>query len=247
MKGSRRLVALLVSIALLLLVAACAWQGLRADSNAAPKHLYVLGDLSHKQAGQVVAAASPYLQAGFFDLDNALIRVAVARLPWVAHAHVHRRWPDSVVVRVRVRQAVAHWDNDAWLAVDGTVFTGADPQATGALPFMSGPRGSGQRLLAEWAILQRTVRQLNRRITGLALGPGGWEVTLEDGLVLRLGRRHMQQRLTRFISYWSSALASRLQHAGYVDLRYADGFAVGGTRNKAAHKHSKESGHEQAT
>jgi cell division protein FtsQ len=61
---------------------------------------------------------------------------------------------------------------------------------------------------------------------------GAWTATLADGLQLRLGRTDVEQRMRRFVDFALARPAAKkaLATAGYVDLRYSDGFAVGGSR-----------------
>jgi cell division protein FtsQ len=46
--------------------------------------------------------------------------------------------------------------------------------------------------------------------------------------VLELGSEEMQQRLARFVSVYPYSIATLQTKVKYVDLRYHDGFALGG-------------------
>ena len=56
---------------------------------------------------------------------------------------------------------------------------------------------------------------------------GAWLIELAGGQEIRLGRRDVDERIYRFFDVVAPALASDLQRAKYVDLRYTNGFAVG--------------------
>jgi cell division protein FtsQ len=47
-------------------------------------------------------------------------------------------------------------------------------------------------------------------------------------MVLELGREDMQKRLARFVEVYPYSLAAIQSRVKYVDLRYRNGFAVGG-------------------
>jgi cell division protein FtsQ len=54
---------------------------------------------------------------------------------------------------------------------------------------------------------------------------GAWQVVLESGLVLELGRGDIHSRLARFIAAWPQ-LAAQGVETRHADLRYANGFAL---------------------
>ncbi|MDP1635554.1 MAG: cell division protein FtsQ/DivIB, partial [Gallionellaceae bacterium] len=65
------------------------------------------------------------------------------------------------------------------------------------------------------------------QIVQLSLSPRyAWQVTLDDGMVIELGRDEMQQRLARFVAVYPYSLAAMARPVRHVDLRYRNGFAV---------------------
>jgi cell division protein FtsQ len=56
---------------------------------------------------------------------------------------------------------------------------------------------------------------------------GAWELQLENGVRLRLGRAHIEERFDRFMVAASRIVAARATEISYVDLRYSAGFAIG--------------------
>lgn len=228
---------------LLAAAAACTWQGLRPPQ-AMPQRLYLVGELVHADPARVVEVAADYLGAGYFYVDLGGLRDAVAALPWIAEAAVHRRWPDAVVIRLHERQPLALWGKTGVVAKDGSVFTPRDGKRPQGLPQLSGPPDSAARMAGLLNKLQHSLHPAGLRIRGLRLDArGSWSLTLASGLVLRLGRTAVESRLLRFVRYARPLLGDRLRTAAYVDLRYADGFAVGG----AAAAHAKEKVNDKAT
>ena len=53
-----------------------------------------------------------------------------------------------------------------------------------------------------------------------------WELVLENGMVLKLGRVDVEPRLQRFVGQWTRHLATLPYRIEYIDLRYPNGFAV---------------------
>ena len=54
---------------------------------------------------------------------------------------------------------------------------------------------------------------------------GAWQVVLDSGLTLHLGRGDVAARLARFAVAWPQ-LAARQTEPRHVDLRHANGFAL---------------------
>lgn len=237
------LVTIVTGALLLLGAGACTWQGL-GPTRDHPQRLYVVGELAHLDHSQVVAAAAGFLGAGYFHLDLDGLREAVAALPWTAQVWVHRRWPDGVVIRIREHRPVALWGQTGVLCADGAVLIPAAGERPTGLPQLAGPDGSAERLLQTLPTLRAQLRGSALAIASLRLDArGSWSVVLDNGLHLRLGRHHIEARMARFARYATPVLGPRLETAAYVDLRYADGFAVGGQRAAA----KKEGEHEQTT
>ena len=66
------------------------------------------------------------------------------------------------------------------------------------------------------------------RIAALRLDErGAWEMDLDSGVTVRLGRRDVEERIDRFIHTASQVIAHRLTEVNYVDMRYSNGFAIG--------------------
>lgn len=233
---------------LLLGVAACTWQGIKPDGKTT-RHLYISGDAGHVSDDRIAALAAPYLDARFFDVDIEALQDRLAALPWLAEVNVSRHWPDGVVVRITEHHPVALWGEDGVLAEDGRVFRpGADARPQD-LVRLDGPEASAERVQAQYRALADILSTSDVDIARLSLDArGSWTATLADGLELRLGRDGTEARLRRFVEYaLGRAEAHRaLANAGYVDLRYSDGFAVGGSRPAPETSNDQEKVDEQA-
>ena len=65
-------------------------------------------------------------------------------------------------------------------------------------------------------------------ILGIWLASGFYIVNEgHNGVVLRLGRRQLDERFERFLTSATRVISTRGQVIAYIDLRYANGFAVG--------------------
>lgn len=223
-------------------VAACTWTGMRSDS-AMAKRVYVAGTFDYASADRIARTAAPYLGVPFLDVDIGEIAAQLKTLPWLADFSVDRQWPDGVVIHVSEHRPVALWNGDQVLTADFTVITPVTAAQLPDLPRLGGPPGTGKRVYTRFKHMNhRLMMTSNRHIQALTLDArGSWNATLDGGLVLRFGRAHLGARLRRFINYALTRIPTVLAEAGYVDLQYSDGFAVGGTRAATA----QEKGNEQ--
>jgi len=56
---------------------------------------------------------------------------------------------------------------------------------------------------------------------------GAWEMTLQNGVVIRLGRREVEQRTNLFFEVVAKIITNRASDVDYVDMRYSNGFTIG--------------------
>lgn len=222
-------------------VAACTWTGMRSG-DAVAQRVYVAGTLEHTSAARIARTAAPYLGVPFFDIDIDAMAAELKTLPWLAAISIDRHWPDGVVIRVTENKPIALWGNNEVLTANFTVIAPGSTADLPKLPHLSGPDGLGKRVYTRFVNMNQKLRVAdNRHIEALVLDArGSWRATLDNGLVLRFGREHLATRLQRFINYALTRIPKVLADAGYVDLRYSDGFAVGGAQTAAAREKRNE-------
>jgi cell division protein FtsQ len=96
------------------------------------------------------------------------------------------------------------------------------------LPRLNGPEGTEAQVSQRFLAAQGRMLEAGMRIAALRLDErGAWEIDLDSGVTVRLGRRDVDERLDRFIHTASQVIAHRLTEISYVDMRYSNGFAIG--------------------
>lgn len=211
--------------AALLVGAAWSWQRVASAEALQLRTVLISGSGAQVRPEQLLAVARPRLAAGFLRLDLGALRADLEALPWVASAAVRREWPSTLRIVVREAVPVATWNGTGLLDAAGERFADASPATATGLPALSGPDGSAPAVLE--ASLQMG-RVLGAAPVRVALSERrAWEVTLADGTRVVLGRREPLQRLARFAAIAAPLVAPEAQHVAYVDMRYANGFAIG--------------------
>jgi cell division protein FtsQ len=192
------------------------------------------GDFQRVSPAEIEQAVAPYLTAGFMSADLDAIQRAVEILPWVDHARVQRRWPAGLHVTVVEQTAVARWGEAGLLNTRGELFVRAAAHVPAELPRLSGPDGTEARVAAQYLATESRMLENGMRIAALRLDErGAWEMDLDSGVTVRLGRRDVAARLDRFIRTASQVIAHRAGDVAYVDMRYSNGFAIGWKRAAA--------------
>ena len=202
-------------------------QWLVDNKDAQIKHLAVLGEPKYTDEKAIIMAIKKADLSSFFDLDVTDVQHLVQELPWVATASVRKQWPDTLQVYVVEHQAVAVWNSDLLLNQHGEVFQAKSEQLDKRLPQLYGPEGSEHEA---WTAYQQfdDMLSLNQlKLTSLALSERfSWQLWLDNGIRLNLGRKEKAKRVQRFIDVYPRMEKRADARVDVVDLRYDTGLAV---------------------
>lgn len=177
-------------------------------------------------------------KAGLVTVDLAGLQKSIEGLPWVEHASVGRVWPRGLEVRVVEQVAAARWGANGLLNARGELFLAESRFIPPELPRLSGPAGTESNVAQRYLATQGRLVEGGLRIAALRLDArGAWELDLDNGVSVRLGRRQVDERFERFVAAALPLVVQRAADLAYVDMRYTNGFAVGwrgGTRVASA-------------
>lgn len=191
----------------------------------AVREVEVVGQLEHVTAEQLAAVAKHAVQGTFFTLDLERVRQQFEKLPWVRRVEVRRQWPARLELEVEEHVALARWGDTALVNSHGEVFEAATDDE--ALPAFVGPAGQAEEMARQYQRFTARLAPIERRIARLALSPrAAWQLRLDDGLTLELGRSDMEARLARFVTVYDRTIGRLPPSVVHVDLRYANGFAI---------------------
>lgn len=184
------------------------------------------GAVRHSDRERMKSIMARHAEAGFAAMDLSALRRELVELPWVREASLRRVWPDTLRVEVREHEPVAVWNDDALVSDEGAVFR-PDAFSGDDLARLSGPTGQGSAMLERLRAFEQRLAPLDLEIAALDQDARrAWRLTLANGIVLRLGRDRVAERLARFRAVWSGVLEPRAERIAAVDLRYTNGFAV---------------------
>lgn len=188
--------------------------------------LDVVGDLERTSASQIRATVADQAARGFFAVDLEHVRERVEALPWVARAEVGREWPDALTIEIDEHRPVARWNEKGLFSDRGEVFRVDGSEGMQGLARLSGPQSRRREVLARWQNARRELGRIGRDIAALEVDErGAWEIRLDNGMTVVLGREQVDERLQRFIAV-EAALTERERAIRRVDMRYTNGLAV---------------------
>jgi cell division protein FtsQ len=167
-------------------------------------------------------------RAGLVTANLADVRTAIEQLSWVDSATVERAWPRALSIVVAEQVASARWGADGLVNARGELFVTDARHIPPELPRLSGPQGTAGTVAQRYLAIQGRLVEAGMRIAAMRLDDrGAWELDLDNGVTVRLGRRQVDERFERFVAAAIRLVAQRSADMSYVDMRYTNGFAVG--------------------
>ncbi|OUR63419.1 cell division protein FtsQ [Colwellia sp. 39_35_sub15_T18] len=231
-------------VVLISLISAAWWlsQQVFGQENSPVNSVVISGEMPYTKRQDVMTAISQIDLGNFFEVDVNDIQVQVSALPWVYSVSVRKQWPDEVKIYVVDQTPIALWNGDFLLNQFGKAFQADIARLNQALPQFFGPEGSELLALENYSNLNGLLEYSNLAIDELVLSERfSWQLTLNDGVMLNLGREERVERIQRFMDVYpliKSHLKQKIkakknnkkqlkQAVDYIDLRYDTGLAVG--------------------
>ena len=166
---------------------------------------------------------------GFWGQDVEPIQAQIEALPWVKSSIVRKIWPNRLSIWITEYQPVAFWNQNQFVTQDGVVFQlPIERLKENTLPYLGGPDYQSLKVLDAWNQIYADFKSKNLIAKGMNIDErGAWQVTLDNDIVLKLGRGEWKSKLERFVTIYPQVDVPENKKIDYVDLRYAAGAAVG--------------------
>lgn len=164
------------------------------------------------------------VHGNFFTVDLESARKAFEKLPWVRKVNVRRLFPWKLEVDLEEHVALANWNGTELVNTHGEVFDAGTKQA---LPKFIGQPDTAAEITEMYQASSSLLAPLKQQVVQISLSPRrAWQLRLNNGMVLELGREQAKERLARFVAVYPYSLAAMPRTVNYVDLRYRNGFAA---------------------
>lgn len=198
------------------------------NENDSPiNQVVVIGEFKYLNKDQLEAQIKKKLDGSFFTLEVESLQNKIEQNPWVYSASIRKEWPQKVNVFVVEQDAFAVWNNDLLLNKFGDVFYANSVQVDDSLPRLYGPEGNEKDVLQGYVDMQYLLELHDFKINELVLSERyAWQIWLETGIHLNLGRSDKMKRVQRFIDLYPLLSNYEDKKIAKVDLRYDIGLAV---------------------
>ena len=198
------------------------------DRNDAPiDQVVIFGQLKYINQDDLEQQIRKKLDGSFFTLNVENLQDKIEENPWVYSVSIRKEWPKRINVFVMEQDAFAIWNNDLLLNKFGDVFYTAGVTLEDELPRLYGPEGNEKDVLQGYIDMQYLLDLHNFKINELVLSERyAWQIWLDRGLQLNLGRSDKMKRLQRFVDLYPLLTEGKKDKLAKVDLRYDIGLAA---------------------
>ena len=186
----------------------------------------VNGKLAHADPAHIAAVVHHELRGTFFTIDLLAARDALQRVSWVRRVAVRREWPAHIEIAIEEHQPLARWNDISLVNAQGEVF---DAEYGDDLPTFYAPEGTSAEVSARYREFAALINRNGDAIESITRSDrGAWDVKLDDGLDVALGREQVSERWARWVQVgerYRSRIA-RGRELAAIDMRYPNGFAA---------------------
>lgn len=188
----------------------------------------ISGPFQRVTALQIEEAISDEIDEGFVGADLDLIQTRIVALQWIDQARVARRWPSRLSISVTEQVPAAIWGEKGLLNTRGELFVTGARHMPAELPRLSGPDESSAAVAKRYLAVRDQLIPVGLDLRRVHLDArGSWEMTLANGIEVRLGRRDVPERTDLFLDVVADIITGRAADIEYVDMRYGNGFTIG--------------------
>ncbi len=192
------------------------------------RSITIEGPFQRASALQIEESISDELVAGFFGANLKVMQKRIVALPWIDQANVARRWPGKLEISVTEQVPAAVWGESGLLNTHGDLFVTDARHVPAELPRLSGPEGQFAMVAARYLQIREQLIPLGLDVRRVQVDArGAWQMTLQNGVEIRFGRRDVEARTQLFLDVAASIISSRESEIDFVDMRYNNGFTIG--------------------
>ncbi len=192
------------------------------------RSIEISGAFQRVTALQIEEVISDQLEQGFVSADLHRMQDLIVAMPWIDQASVARRWPSRLRISVTEQIPAAIWDERGLLNVRGELFVRDAKHVPAELPLLNGPEHRSGDVAKRYLKVRERLIPIGLDLRQVHLDArGAWEMTLQNGVEVRLGRRDVDERTELFLDVVADIITGRAAEIEYVDMRYSNGFTVG--------------------
>lgn len=191
------------------------------------KQVQIEGSFQFAGQEELQSAIALYVQDSFLQLDLKHLKLQLEQHPWIDTVAVARMWPDKLVVRVVEEQPIARWGEKGFLNMRGDIIEVEKTTKIQSLPLLHGDDRDAREIMGQYLSMGKLLAQQDLVLSAVELDhTRSWTLTLQSGLIIKLGRDRLWEKLQNLLAAKSGDLGARFEQVQGVDMRYPGGFAI---------------------
>ena len=183
------------------------------------------GDLQYLNTETLERNLAIRFRGDYFEMTLAQVIYEVEKHPWVASASARRVWPDTLLIEITEQRPVAIYNDTKYLGVSGDLFEPPRPLKK-PLPRLYGALSETLQIYSHYGVFSDQLSDFSRVFSVSRGHDLGWEVKLDNGISLQLGRSDVLGRLARARDVLDRLSKDKLVRVGEIDARYENGVAL---------------------
>ena len=160
------------------------------------KQVQLLGDLRYLDAENLAKDLRIKFNNNYLDTTLTEVVSEVESHPWISAASARRIWPDTLLIEIVEQRPVAVYNDTQYLGLSGDLF---EPPALvdEPMPRLYGALSETTQVYSHYSVFSDRLADF-AKVTSVSRGHDlGWEIELEQGFTLKLGRVDILGRLAR--------------------------------------------------
>ncbi|MGV6809326.1 MAG: cell division protein FtsQ/DivIB, partial [bacterium] len=189
------------------------------NDNLPIRQVSIEGDLQHLRKSTLQPVIDEYTKTNLAQLDVVGLEQALENQPWVLDASITKRWPSTLVIKLREHKPVAYWGENQLLSRYGQVFSAQLNFERKDFPMLYSPSGDGLAMGKQYLAILQQLQSIPDKVIALTENErGSWDIRFQSGLLLKVGKKDKNKRLKRFVVAYHKTLKARIDDMSKVDL-----------------------------
>ncbi len=217
----------LLLLSLTVLIMAAFMSGMIKSNRWKITNINLKAEFNRVTAEQIRVEIAATSERSFFNINIEEIRNQLLQIPWVQNVNILKKWPNTLLVTVIEHKAIAVWNTDKLLNMNGEIFEVDSVASIESLPHIFGQDNLSVSILTKFIRFNELFKSTGLDISSASISPrGGWDLTLSNGINVNLGTSQKDSKLIRLAETWINLLKLHEQIPEYIDLRYSNGYVV---------------------
>ena len=189
------------------------------------RQVQLQGDLRYLDAESLTRDLSIRFNGNYLETTLGQVISEVESHPWIATASARRVWPDTLLIEITEQRPVAIYNDTQYLGLSGDLFEPPKP-VNEPLPRLYGALSETMQVYSHYGVFSDRLSDFSKVISVSRGHDMGWQITLENGINVQLGRNDILGRLSRARDVLDRLDGEKLAKLQEIDARYDNGIAL---------------------